>query len=459
MRKKFLYVLFLPAFFLCGCSNDDGGKLPSDGIELSEGTSTRQEIFADQTTTGNKGISFTASGPWRAVVEEVPMSREAGDRTVDWVGLSQYSGDQAGSYTLAVSLSPNYTGSARQAVVRIICGDTEITITIVQKGEVESGQVPRMVKTLYYKEEYGSEADTYWGDPEETRTTYAYDERGRVARVVYESLSGGSHPGEVETYTFDYGVVGEITITRRDKLDGSTTMLVAKLDGAGRVVELKEGDSYESGDSYTFGYNEDGRLAKVAYDDGGNWDKFSYTDGLLTGVTSWWNGEEEVSELPVQTLYPNRYPANLTNIDLNAADWFGETELDLLYGMRLFGTGSSCLREVSLIYDDESDVVSPGQPGYPTPGVTIKKEYTTVREREEEGHDQLVYEFDEGYVSRFYSEQSYDIMRVTYDIVVGYELVDPEHPEAGYKGEIKNRKETKTGSDKNIYTYTVDYVK
>lgn len=296
------------------------------------------------------------------------------------------------------------------------------------------------------------------GRPEETSTRYGYDERCRVAKVVCESRSGGSNPGEVETYTFDYDVVGEITITREDKLSGNVTKMLATLDGAGRVAKLEDlYDPYGAGDTYTFGYNEEGRLAKMAYDDG-NWDKFGYTDGLLTSVTSWWNGKEEVSELPVQTLYPNRYPSNLANIDLNAPDWFGETVLDLLYGMRLFGKGSPCLREVSLIYDDESDGALSVHPCYPTPGVTLHEEFVDIEEHEGEGHDQLVYEFDdEGYVNRFYSEQPYDIIRVTYDIVVGYELVDPEHPEIGYKGTIQNRKETHEGSDKNIYTYTVHY--
>ena len=458
MKNEFWSLLLLSAL-LCGCSDDDGGggTPPTTEIELSEGTPQKQEVFADETSASSKGISFTTNGAWKAVVEEVPASKAA--QPADWVALSQYSGDKAGSYTLTVSLMPNFSGKERQAVIRIICGDSEITITIVQKGQMESGKAPRMVKKISYKEDFGKEAEYHWGKPENATFTYAYDERGRVVRIDCTTAFDGS-----DSYTFDYGVVGEITMTNKDMTGEVTMKTVATLDEAGRIVKLEnpnDPDGYQS--AYAFGYNEAGQLAKVSYLDKGakgNWTRFDYTDGLMNKITEWWHGEETVTELPVDVLYPNRYPANLANIDLNFPEWFGDEELDLLLGMRLLGTGCRYLKEVSMLYDEDdmNSAIDPNM-GYPNPNTTISKSYTYIKEPET-GHDRQIYELDsEGYVTKFYSHLPYEIIKVTYEIVVGNELLDPNHPELGYRGEVRNRKETKVGEDKNTYTYTVEYVK
>lgn len=460
MKKIYFIIssMFLIGILACSCSDDEKGTTPETKLELTDGTSDRQEIFADQTSPDGKGIRFTSQGPWRAEVEEVVRTK-AEKKPVDWVILSQYSGDKAGSYTITLTLTPNFTGKERQAVIRIICGDTEITITIVQKGVIESGTAPKIVKEVVYTEEYGKNAELNWGKPETQAISYYYDERGRVAKVIRTSQYEGESK-DIYTYTFDYDVVGEITITVKENNEERIAKILAKLDNLGRVVKVEDQNNlFEEADAYQFGYNEAGQLAKMTYIGGmydGNWDKYGYTDGMLNETTEWWDGKEDNMVIPLEQLYPNRYSANNTNIDLNSMEWFGEEVINLLYGMRLLGVGSKCLLEIALVYDDVDASIN--IEGYPTPNQTIKKEHMYIKEREEGEADKRIYEFDNNkYVTRFYSHQPYTIMHAEYDIVVGNELVDPEEPRRGYKWEMKNRTDTKIGEDKNTYTYTVRY--
>lgn len=463
--KKFFNlwnVLLICSLLLCACSDNEGeGTPPPAKIELADGTSDRQEVFADQTAADNKGVSFVSQGPWKAVVEEV-VKTKAEATAADWVILSQYSGDKAGSYTISITLMPNFTGKERQAVIRIICGDTEITVTVVQKGVAESGAAPKIVKEIVYTEEHGKDASIGWGSPETETISYSYDERGRVVRIIRKRCIEGVEGESVSSYTFDYDVVGEITITGTDNESNIFSKTLAKLDNLGRVAMVKE--LYDANtselDNYEFGYNEAGQLAKMTYVGGyysGNWDKYGYVDGLLNKITEWWDKQEDVTEVPIDKLYPNRYPANITNIDLNSVDWFGEKVLNYLYGMRLMGIGSRCLMEISLVYGDDYEVARPERQGYPEPNKIIKEQYRYIKEREK-GYDTQVFEFDsDKYVTKFYSHQPYDVILVTYEIHVGSELVNPDLPEIGYKGVVENYQETIVGKDKNTYTYTVKY--
>lgn len=455
-------VLFLFSLLLCSCSDNEGQDTPPPAeIELSEGTSDRQEIFADQTQPDDKGISFTSQGPWKAIVEEV-VKTKATASTADWVILSQYSGDKAGNYTISITLTPNFTGKERQAVIRIICGDTEITIIIVQKGVAESGTIPRMINEIVYTQKLGKDANIIWGEPETTTISYYYDERDRVVKVIRtKSVESDDNENRIITYTFDYDAVGEITINETEKGKDGVAKTLAKLDNQGRIMTIEEFDIPYKGDSYEFSYNEAGQLAKMFYTDGPSadkyWDKYGYTDGMLNKFTEWWNGTEDVTEIPINQLYPNRYSANTTNIDLNSVEWFGEEVINLLYGMRRFGVGSKCLMEISMVYEKEEGSLEPGWSGFSKPNQVFHKEYKSIK-TPKEGLEKQYYEFDANqYVTKFYSHRPYDIFLVTYDIVVGNELVNPEYPEQGYKAEIKNRKETKIGEDHNTHTYTVKY--
>jgi len=137
MKKIFYYVsaLLLAGALSWSCSDDDNdggdGGNGKGGIVLDKGTQTEQVVYANDKSGKNEGIKFTAQGPWKAEVKEVSTKAYAeAAPTVDWLALSQYSGDKAGDYTITLTLKQNFTGKTRKAEIRIICGDTVITITI-----------------------------------------------------------------------------------------------------------------------------------------------------------------------------------------------------------------------------------------------------------------------------------------------------------------------------------------
>ena len=96
-------------------------------------------------------------------------------------------------------------------------------------------------------------------------------------------------------------------------------------------------------------------------------------------------------------------------------------------------------------------------PGYPEPNVTIHKsyEYYTYAEDTEE---RLDYVFnDDGTVASVTANAIVVKIKHEYDIVVGNELFDPGVPEAGYRYEIKNIKDTELDRGTNSVVYTFIY--
>ena len=70
----------------------------------------------------------------------------------------------------------------------------------------------------------------------------------------------------------------------------------------------------------------------------------------------------------------------------------------------------------------------------------------------------LVYTFDANQVLRkFTGEQWYEYGEESYEIHVGDQLINESIPELGYQFEIKNRKWTKQGDEKNVITVSLEY--
>lgn len=109
---------------LCCCSDDE----ETGGIRLAGDMSAHQTIYADETTIEDGSIEFVTVGPWTAEVTEAYINKAEGDK-VDWISLSQYSGDKAGDHAIQVSLSKNFTGVDRKACIQITSGSA-VTITI-----------------------------------------------------------------------------------------------------------------------------------------------------------------------------------------------------------------------------------------------------------------------------------------------------------------------------------------
>lgn len=140
MKKTGLFSL--AAALLCatltitGCDSGEGtGEQESKEITVKDKSALTQSVWADETTTA-KEISFTTTGPWTSSIATTNASRAAVD---GWFSITPESGDEAGDHTVAVTLAPNRTGQQRKAVVTILCGNSDIKITITQKAENKNG--------------------------------------------------------------------------------------------------------------------------------------------------------------------------------------------------------------------------------------------------------------------------------------------------------------------------------
>lgn len=465
--KKIIYLtecLLLTGALCWSCSDDDNdGDSGNGGVVLDKDTQTEQVVYANDKGINDEGIKFTTQGPWKAEVEEVISKADAiTAKTVEWLTLSQYSGDQAGDYTITLTLKQNFTGKTRKAIIRIICGDTEITITVEQKAKKEDGVELRRVKSVNFIENYGTGYAEYEGNSGEKVTyTYSYDEQGRVAKVV-EHWDKSDTEKITNTYLFDYHIVGEVSVDCHHEYNGQESeseKYLLTLNEQGNVVNIKGNDDYNDSD-INIGYTEDGRLGKLWEDKGSRrYEKYFYTDGLLTKAEFSEEGyKPEIQEFNVDQLYPNRYSATGTNIDFNAFLFaIGENDIEaILLQIGLLGKCSDCLMEIGG-YSDTDEAASVTQ-HYTEPGKVYYETKKYIEWPEEENVLPVKYEFDsDKYVTKFSYEDTYELRETSYEIHVGYELEDPHNPHSGYKYTIERIYDKLLRSEKNTYTYTVVY--
>ncbi len=215
MKKFFRAALALPLVLFavsCSESNDDGGD--DKPVKLSPETKQEQQVYADDEQ-APAPIKFTATAPWTATVAEVATKAEAG--RVDWLTLSAYSGG-AGNVSLTMTLSPNYTGAARKAEIRIACGGTIITITVEQKATTESGEKPEDPdKPKPNPIELTGETptqQTIWADETQTPKNIAFKALAPWTATVAE-VGGKADAGRVDWLTLSAynGEAGEVSLT------------------------------------------------------------------------------------------------------------------------------------------------------------------------------------------------------------------------------------------------------
>lgn len=131
--KKLIFAL-LAVVAMVACEKEGGSQ---KSIELTGGTSTNQTIYADETSKA-EGIKFKATEAWTANVTAV--IGKAGGSEVDWLKLNMYEGG-AGDYNLIMSVLVNSSGSDRKAQIKIVSGQTSITIIVEQKAVLASGEL------------------------------------------------------------------------------------------------------------------------------------------------------------------------------------------------------------------------------------------------------------------------------------------------------------------------------
>ena len=105
-----------------------------------------QTLYADERATNE--ICITTTGAWNSTIETtavpaVAMQQQRSYETASaWISISPDRGNNAGDYTIQISLEVNTTGADRTAQIIILCGDEEVIITVTQSALTEDGKVP-----------------------------------------------------------------------------------------------------------------------------------------------------------------------------------------------------------------------------------------------------------------------------------------------------------------------------
>ena len=460
MKKCMIFLA--AALTFAACNDEKGGETPGESIQITGGA-TEQVVYADETGAGDGGsVTFTTTGPWHA--EVVDASEGRATRSVEWVRLSQESGDAAGEYTIEITLAVNTTGRDRKAEIRITCGETVITITVEQRGTTEAGKPVRLVSAIEYEPRY-CEAEMNPGD-EARDIVLGYDEMGRVV-LLRETVHEESGDRVLES-ALDRGTRGMIRVTDREDNGWSETYTLT-LNEEGQVARAER---EESGMRlvYDFAY-EEGWLREVAWESYGTRyrNTYEYAGGVLSAIRMYSDETRVDSVKQVEEGFGER-ANDLLNIDPNALfvamDSYGTSDcfngsnqtfmgrFDRCALLGLVGNRSERMVEMNDLGD--WDLASPAAV-YMTPGVIVEEERVYSRGSLD---PRLVYSFDEdGYVVSISQSEEVEKVRVTWRVQVSHELMDPGVPEHGYQWEEieGSRQESTLESGTNRYVYTFRY--
>ena len=315
---------------------------------------------------------------------------------------------------------------------------------------------------------------TYWSEvpasdryEDDAIYTFEYDDKNRVVSYAVDILTtDGSEESDRLVSTIDYSAPDRLRIQDQWSDVGTQTYDVL-LNDKGYIRQCKSHPYSHDDNSYDFytydiEYNDEDRISRVAYSD--EWYTYVYKDGVLSGGR--YSDMGEVGEMSGFEQYFNQTPNDKLNLDINmlflsgmlleeASEGEVPGRLGRLALLRLAGRGMDRYTTIfSGWSDDENAAVA--VPGYPDPNVTGHKsyEYYTYAEDTDE---RLEYVFnDDGTVASVTARATVVKIKHEYDIVVGNELFEPGVPEAGYRYEIKNRKDTELdrGTNSAVYSFT-----
>ena len=341
--KKILFLL-LAAISLTAC--DKGDDAPKTITGYDHGL-LNQTCYADQTN-GAGDFTFTAAENWTTQITDV--TRTASDI---WITLDPSHGG-AGTVKMKITLAPNLTGKDRKATIKIVCGDTTITITIEQKGTTQSGDKPgdpdpdpdplpgKYITRIDVEDAYINE---YSGTE---YTTFRYDEEMLAEMITTETES---YKGVLQHTWVTTTSIGQISgtgtpsigFTTEECVDGGSPRLL--VDGIaqfgngfenGRVTSCSASgtdyDKTETGvpwsNSFRMFYDTNGYLVRTeraeSHDpaetynltwSGGNYTKVAWGDGYID-----------------EAIYANSTYKNKANLDLNAFIVLDSEGFDFSFG-------------------------------------------------------------------------------------------------------------------------------
>ena len=437
---KYCFAAVAALVMLVSCDQIIGGdgELIVDPVE-----DALLEQTVGSTALAAEGVTFTTTGAWTSQV--VPATK--GSQPM-WVSITPDHGDEAGTYTITITLEANDTGEDRKADIIITCGEQKITISITQVATEDVPSNGGEVQTPEYKK-YVSKLELdytgYDGNKEKDVLTFEYDDKNRIASM--ERTYTDSYDSRNIRYSFNYAIDGEVELTmvKNNGYQTWSTIVAATHDKAGRVSRFVFADDEDEGGSEEYGrfeYNSDGYISARIWGestDGGKEEdgvKLYYTDGLLSATQEFDDDdgeytEYELNELPSSLLFPHLYPNDKINIDLNPFIMDGGLNLEedaLFISLRMCGKFSDCLMELAWGNYSQDDIVDMPVGMCTTPNVTIPQSYMAVILDVPEGGQQIVWTFDdEGCPLTATETFNYQEYEVTYNIVVGNTVIEERY--------------------------------
>lgn len=362
-------------------------------------------------------------------------------------------------------------------IVAIADGNAVITATSSSNKEVSAScavtvgnSVPVVSKAFVNKIE---RTVTYWDkfpvseyNEDEVNYSFEYDDRDRISSYIID-FKPTYEQGEKRQLIskIDYSASDRLRIEDQWSDKSQKEIYDILLNEKGFITKGESWPTlYEPLETYQIEYNSEDRVSRVSYSK--YWSTFVYKDGVLSGGKDF-DGTDVYETSGFEQNFVQVANDKL-NIDVNMLfmpGFFSEepergdvpSRLGRLALLRLAGRGMD--RYITLDglswSQDETSMNFPE--GWSEPNVTVHKSYEffSYDWDEELGLD---YTFNnDGTVAAISASATMQKIKKEFDIVVGSELIRPGYPEAGYKYEIKNRKETIVDKGINTITYKFSY--
>ncbi len=301
---------------------------------------------------------------------------------------------------------------------------------------------------------------------DEVNYSFEYDDRNRISSYTIDFKPTYEQGEERQLISkIDYSASDRLRIEDQWSDKSQKEIYDILLNEKGFITKGESWPTlYEPLETYQIEYNSEDRVSRVSYSK--YWSTFVYKDGVLSGGKDF-DGTDVYETSGFEQNF-GQVANDKLNIDVNMLfmpGFFSEepergdvpSRLGRLALLRLAGRGMD--RYITLDglswSQDETSMNFPE--GWSEPNVTVHKSYEffSYDWDEELGLD---YTFNnDGTVAAISASATMQKIKKEFDIVVGSELIRPGYPEAGYKYEIKNRKETVVDKGINTITYKFSY--
>ena len=296
---KFFVLFFVSGLLLASCDDEDKTQSGNFGtIQVPDVAQLAQMAEAGE---GASNVTFTTEAAWSATI------RETRAEAPDWITISPDHGDQAGSYTVQITLQPNTGQESRTAFITITCESSEIEISVTQKASDESSdeegdgsQERRPNGRLVHITEYENGTADYFLE-------FDYDDMNRLISI--HSYFDAEQTAIVNSWEFQYESPSRIVITEKyydpdgESPRGNTWICEGNgfdsPEDGGSITRAEVTDLVDptSRKIHTYTYGEDGLTANyVEYFLGDeNWlgeTQYTYQNGNCTQI-QWSEGGKQ----------------------------------------------------------------------------------------------------------------------------------------------------------------------